>query len=139
MTNGPPPKCTGRGPGAIPSPVALTDASGSFLRVNQNLCAAVGWGEAALLEATICCPTARVRTAATRSFSTADAHGVDAGPRGGVGHARALAKGVEQPSQLACLRELGCERVQGYLFARPLPLVDFERLLADRAARAPAR
>jgi diguanylate cyclase (GGDEF)-like protein/PAS domain S-box-containing protein len=38
---------------AIPSPLALTDRSGMFLAVNQQLCAAVGRGEAALLQAGI--------------------------------------------------------------------------------------
>ena len=51
---------------------------------------------------------------------------------------RTVAEGVEEPSQLAHLRALGCERVQGYLFSRPVPLADFERLLAEQATTAPA-
>lgn len=35
---------------------------------------------------------------------------------------RTLAEGIEDPSQLAQLRRLGCELGQGYLFARPMPL-----------------
>ncbi len=34
-----------------------------------------------------------------------------------------LAEGVEQPDQLAALDELGCDNIQGYLFARPMPSV----------------
>ena len=32
----------------------------------------------------------------------------------------ATAEGIESKGQLACVRELGCERGQGYVFARPL-------------------
>jgi EAL domain-containing protein (putative c-di-GMP-specific phosphodiesterase class I) len=34
---------------------------------------------------------------------------------------RVVAEGVETAAQLACLRELGCDRAQGFLFARALP------------------
>ncbi|MGQ0520838.1 MAG: putative bifunctional diguanylate cyclase/phosphodiesterase [Actinomycetota bacterium] len=50
---------------------------------------------------------------------------------------RTLAEGVEHPSQVAHLRALGCEQVQGFLFSRPLPLAEFERLLARQAAGDP--
>src|SRR5262249_1622896 len=33
-----------------------------------------------------------------------------------------VAEGVETPEQADVLRRLGCERAQGYFFARPLPL-----------------
>jgi len=39
------------------------------------------------------------------------------------------AEGVERTEQAAFLRELGCEQVQGYLYARPGPAEEFERLL----------
>jgi EAL domain-containing protein (putative c-di-GMP-specific phosphodiesterase class I) len=45
------------------------------------------------------------------------------------------AEGVEKVSQLALLRELGCGIVQGYLFARPLPLREFRGFLAARYER----
>jgi EAL domain-containing protein (putative c-di-GMP-specific phosphodiesterase class I) len=43
---------------------------------------------------------------------------------------RTLGEGVETPAQLAHLRALGCDLAQGYLFGKPLPPADFERLLA---------
>jgi diguanylate cyclase (GGDEF)-like protein len=42
-----------------------------------------------------------------------------------------IAEGVEEPAQLAVLREAGCGSVQGYLAARPMPRGDFLRLLAN--------
>ncbi|MFW6192660.1 MAG: EAL domain-containing protein [Gemmatimonadota bacterium] len=42
-----------------------------------------------------------------------------------------VAEGVEEDAQLGILRSLGCDRAQGYLFSRPLPLDDVLRLLAD--------
>ena len=52
-----------------------------------------------------------------------------------IGMSRALgctvtAEGVETELQLAALRELDCERAQGFLLARPLPAAELEALLA---------
>jgi diguanylate cyclase (GGDEF)-like protein/PAS domain S-box-containing protein len=33
----------------------------------------------------------------------------------------AIAEGVERPDQLAALNDLGCDSIQGYLFAKPMP------------------
>ena len=38
-----------------------------------------------------------------------------------------VAEGVETPVQAELLRTLGCDQVQGYLLARPMPASDFER------------
>ncbi|REL28453.1 EAL domain-containing protein [Thalassotalea euphylliae] len=35
-----------------------------------------------------------------------------------------VAEGVETPAQLAKLRELGCDAIQGYLYARPMPIAE---------------
>jgi diguanylate cyclase (GGDEF)-like protein/PAS domain S-box-containing protein len=45
-----------------------------------------------------------------------------------------VAEGVETEDQLAVLRELGCDRYQGYLFSAALPAAEFaERFLAEAA------
>ncbi|MGH2947012.1 MAG: EAL domain-containing protein [Solirubrobacteraceae bacterium] len=46
---------------------------------------------------------------------------------------RVTAEGVETPAQLARVRELGCEAVQGFLFARPGPPAAIEPLLGPPA------
>jgi diguanylate cyclase (GGDEF)-like protein len=45
---------------------------------------------------------------------------------------RLIAEGVEDEATHALLRELGCDRVQGYLHSRPLPAWEFRRWLAAR-------
>lgn len=46
-------------------------------------------------------------------------------------------EGVETPSQLMLLRALGCDKMQGYLFARPMPASQVASFLnGDRALRA---
>jgi len=42
---------------------------------------------------------------------------------------RVVAEGVEQPEQLSLLRELGCDEIQGYLVAAPVPAAELERLM----------
>ena len=42
---------------------------------------------------------------------------------------RVIAEGVETVEQLKLLREIGCDGVQGYLLARPMPAADVESLL----------
>ncbi|AHY46155.1 GGDEF: diguanylate cyclase (GGDEF) domain [Rubrobacter radiotolerans] len=45
-----------------------------------------------------------------------------------------VAEGIETPEQLGRLKQLGCALGQGYLFSRPLPAGETERLLAaDRS------
>lgn len=43
-----------------------------------------------------------------------------------------IAEGVETEEQLATLRELGCDIVQGYYFSKPVPSDDFEQFLLER-------
>ena len=40
------------------------------------------------------------------------------------------AEGVETKAQLDALQALGCERVQGFLLARPAPIDELSALLA---------
>ena len=44
------------------------------------------------------------------------------------------AEGIETAEQLALLREFGCQRGQGYYFARPLPADPFSALFAEGLA-----
>ena len=46
-----------------------------------------------------------------------------------------LAEGVETEAQAVRLRELGCDDVQGYLYARPMTLADLKEWLAARGSR----
>lgn len=52
---------------------------------------------------------------------------------------RVIAEGVETAEQLAILRRLGCERIQGYYFSAALPPEQFAELLRSRALIDPAR
>jgi diguanylate cyclase (GGDEF)-like protein len=45
-----------------------------------------------------------------------------------------LAEGVETNGQLERLQELGCDEVQGFLFARPVPVSEMEAKLSSSAA-----
>jgi len=45
-----------------------------------------------------------------------------------------IAEGVETREQLRQLRQLGCTRVQGYVYSKSLPLDQFEQLLSESAA-----
>jgi len=45
---------------------------------------------------------------------------------------KVVAEGIESIHQYHQLRVLGCQYGQGYLFSKPLPVADIERLLADK-------
>jgi EAL domain-containing protein (putative c-di-GMP-specific phosphodiesterase class I) len=49
-------------------------------------------------------------------------------------HLTVIAEGVEEPFQLDRLRNLGCDRAQGYYLARPLPAEELETLFAGPRA-----
>ncbi len=40
-----------------------------------------------------------------------------------------IAEGVETAAHLACLRDMGCDFAQGYLFSRPVPAEQARALL----------
>lgn len=46
---------------------------------------------------------------------------------------RAIAEGVENEAQLAFLKKLGCDEIQGFYFSQPLAAKDYAALLAQRA------
>src|SRR5579859_2345503 len=48
-------------------------------------------------------------------------------------------EGVETQAQARHLKQLGCERGQGFLYAKPLPPEDIERLLAEAHSPRPLR
>jgi diguanylate cyclase (GGDEF)-like protein len=50
---------------------------------------------------------------------------------------RIIAEGVEHESQALFLRSAGCDRMQGYFFARPMPAHEMEAMLRE-AAEPPA-
>jgi len=50
-------------------------------------------------------------------------------------HLRTVAEGVETRAQAEALRALGCPRAQGFLFSKPVPAEDVERLLTDGLPR----
>jgi EAL domain-containing protein (putative c-di-GMP-specific phosphodiesterase class I) len=57
----------------------------------------------------------------------------------GMAHSLGLevcAEGVETADQLAFLRAEGCDRVQGYLYGRPMAAGDVDAFLARRGNRA---
>jgi|GEM_PF-1162269 len=50
---------------------------------------------------------------------------------------KVIGEGVETRDQLACLRELDCDAVQGYLLSRPLPADEFAEQLTPQIRQAP--
>lgn len=44
---------------------------------------------------------------------------------------RVIAEGVEETESLAFLQDAGCDTVQGYIFAKPMPMEQFARLLRE--------
>ena len=47
---------------------------------------------------------------------------------------RIVCEGVETEEQAEFLRQIGCDLAQGYLFARPMPVADFEKLLQETSS-----
>jgi diguanylate cyclase len=51
---------------------------------------------------------------------------------------KVIAEGVETAEHARFLRAGGCHEMQGYLFGRPIPVADFERIHLKRPELAPA-
>ena len=47
-------------------------------------------------------------------------------------HMGTLAEGVETKEQMEFLKNIGCERLQGYLFSKPIPYEELNRMIADK-------
>ena len=47
---------------------------------------------------------------------------------------KTVAEGVETEPEVAALKVLGCDYIQGYFFSRPLPRDQFEEYLKEHAA-----
>ncbi len=43
-----------------------------------------------------------------------------------------IAEGVEEKNQVEFLCGLGCDYIQGYYFAKPMPQIQYQRLLYAR-------
>jgi EAL domain-containing protein (putative c-di-GMP-specific phosphodiesterase class I) len=52
---------------------------------------------------------------------------------------KVIAEGVETISQLTFLRENACDRLQGYLFSRPMPPANLDRFMSNKDALKIAR
>lgn len=50
-----------------------------------------------------------------------------------------VAEGIETETQLNILAEMGCDKAQGYLFSRPVPATEFEKLALRLSAPSPKR
>ncbi len=48
---------------------------------------------------------------------------------------KTIAEGVEKNEQLEFLRELECDFIQGYLFSKPLPVEEFEKVLESHTLK----
>lgn len=45
---------------------------------------------------------------------------------------KVIAEGVETKRELEILKEIGCDFAQGYLFSKPVPKTEIEKLLIER-------
>lgn len=51
---------------------------------------------------------------------------------------KTVAEGIEERPQVEMLKRLNCDYIQGYFFARPMPIADFERIAFTKAPTARA-
>ena len=48
---------------------------------------------------------------------------------------RTISEGVEIRSQVDFLKEMDCDYIQGYVFAKPMPVTDFEQIAFAKGAK----
>ena len=51
---------------------------------------------------------------------------------------KTVVEGVETAEQVAALKVLGCDYIQGYYFSKPLPAKEFEEYLAAHSGQETA-
>ena len=44
-----------------------------------------------------------------------------------------ISEGIEERGQVDFLKSMDCDLIQGYVFAKPMPVPDFERLVFGKA------
>ena len=49
-------------------------------------------------------------------------------------HLQTISEGVEIRSQVEYLKEMDCDYIQGYVFAKPMPVNDFVRIAFQKSA-----
>ena len=49
-------------------------------------------------------------------------------PTGNPALVNPIKRGIEEQEQVSFLKEAGCDRIQGYVFYKPMPIEDFEKL-----------
>lgn len=54
-------------------------------------------------------------------------------------HLKVIAEGVETEEQFNCLREFGCDEIQGYLITPPIPINEFEKEFMENHDAIPDR
>ena len=54
-------------------------------------------------------------------------------------HIHTLAEGAETKEQCDFLREIGCEKIQGYYYGKPIPCEDFHQYALDQGLRVETR
>lgn len=53
-------------------------------------------------------------------------------------HLKVVAEGAETPAQVKALTELRCDEIQGYIFSKPLPLAEYQKLTLPKLPAADA-
>jgi diguanylate cyclase (GGDEF)-like protein len=48
---------------------------------------------------------------------------------------KVVAEGVETPAQLDFLKNVGCDEYQGFHFSRPVPAIEFERIVREKSTQ----